>query len=348
MEDLVLQELSNGDHSTFDLFGQDEELQDAAPNILESHAVTQEAQAKDPARRLMDTWLEIHLDDPYLKPGDAEAIAHLTGLSAQQVRTYMNNARARKIGKASITMSRNTSAVSVTSVASSSSLLAARKGRKRHRSSSASLPSLSKASSSKEKVYQCTWCGEAFGRKSDWKRHEQSSHFPQEEWVCMPSYPIQLDEKGFPTCAFCDTRLDDPSFMPGSDDSLLPSSIANNDIELHLQQQHNFRPCFDKPFPERTFTRKDKLQQHLAQVHNLYTMKKVMATEWKHAVNRNMTFTCGFCSTRLDGWHERANHIALHFEEGENMSTWVWPGSGLEPPESALDSSKLPTIMQGT
>jgi hypothetical protein len=332
----------------FDLFGQDEELQDATPAIPESPAITEEVTAKDPARKLMDTWLDIHHEDPYLKLGDAEALAHLTGLSAQQVRTYMNNARARKIGKGSTTMSRNTSAISITSVPSSSSLLA-RKGRRKHRSSSTSLASLAKMLPSKSKIYQCTWCcGEAFGRKSDWKRHEQSTHYPQEEWICMPSYPIRPDEEGFPTCTFCDMRLDDPSFMPLSDESTLPSSIANDDIEGHLQKQHNFRPCFDKPMAERTFTRKDKLQQHMAQIHNQYVLKEIMTTDWKQAVNRNVHFTCGFCGTGLDGWNERANHIASHFEEGENILTWLWPGSGLELPESDSRScsSKLPVISQ--
>ena len=45
-------------------------------------------------------------------------------------------------------------------------------------------------------------------RKSDWKRHEQSTHLPQEEWVCMPSYPISPDEKGLAVCEFCGIRFE--------------------------------------------------------------------------------------------------------------------------------------------
>jgi hypothetical protein len=44
----------------------------------------------------MDSWVEANIDDPYLKHGDAEALAHLTNLNPAQVKTYLANARLRR------------------------------------------------------------------------------------------------------------------------------------------------------------------------------------------------------------------------------------------------------------
>jgi hypothetical protein len=48
------------------------------------------------AKAMMDSWVEANVDDPYLKQGDAEALAHLTGLNPAQVKTYIANARMRR------------------------------------------------------------------------------------------------------------------------------------------------------------------------------------------------------------------------------------------------------------
>src|SRR6266480_1264366 len=114
----------------FDVFGDDEELQDAVPFASGSTVDIPETTDRDSVRRLLDVWIDIHQGDPYLKPGDAEALAHLTALTTQQVRTYMNNARSRKLNKAGAVVSRNESATAVNSFGSSSSR-APRRGRKR-------------------------------------------------------------------------------------------------------------------------------------------------------------------------------------------------------------------------
>ena len=312
-----------GKRAVFEVFSEDEELdevQDAA-SIFSDKALMQELSDKESARKLMDTWLEVHLDDPYLKEGDAEALAHLTGLTPQQVRRYMNNARLRKLPKVDVPPPRVASGASLHSIGSSSSL-GARKGRKKYRSSDASLSSLAKSSISKDKPYQCTWCGDPFGRKSDWKRHEQSTHLPQQEWICMPSYPAKVNDKGLSICEFCDLQF---TYSNGRDMFMFPTPLSpNSDVEIHLREQHKYASCFSKPISERTFTRKDKLRQHLAQVHNVYNMTRFMVTGWKRSVNRNVQFNCGFCGIQLDGWDKRMNHIAQHFESGDDVSSWRW------------------------
>lgn len=330
--------------TTFDVFGDDEELQDAVPFAPCSTVDMPETTDRDGARKLLDAWIDIHQDDPYLKPGDDEALAHLTGLTVQQVRTYMNNARSRKLSKAGSVVSRNASATSVNSFGSSSSW-APRRGRRRYQSSSSlSLAaSSSKLASSKEKIYQCTWCGDAFARKSDWKRHEQSTHLPQEEWVCMPSYPICSDEEGLAVCEFCGVRFEKKDdFNDGmvSEVSTYSSFFVPERntlvLDLHLQEHHKYQSCFSKPASERTFTRKDKLQQHLVQVHGLQAMSKFIVAKWKFQVNQNLRFTCGFCGSCLDSWDERAHHVASHFENGKDLSSWQpwqffnYSGSGFD------------------
>ena len=47
------------------------------------------------ARLMLNGWFGANSKDPYLKVGDAGALAHLTGLTEQQVKTYMANKRVR-------------------------------------------------------------------------------------------------------------------------------------------------------------------------------------------------------------------------------------------------------------
>lgn len=53
-------------------------------------------------RLLLDAWLDKNKRDPYLKSGDAEALAHLTSLKPHQVQVYMRNARARRTSTGSL------------------------------------------------------------------------------------------------------------------------------------------------------------------------------------------------------------------------------------------------------
>ncbi|KAL9114793.1 MAG: hypothetical protein Q9187_007423, partial [Circinaria calcarea] len=53
-----------------------------------------------------------------------------------------------------------------------------RKGKRRQRTF---IRSRHKSTSTQK--FQCTWCWVAFIKKSDWRRHEESQHAPQTEWV---------------------------------------------------------------------------------------------------------------------------------------------------------------------
>jgi hypothetical protein len=45
---------------------------------------------------ILDSWLEANAAHPYLKEGDAEALAHLTALTDAQVKNYVANNRLRR------------------------------------------------------------------------------------------------------------------------------------------------------------------------------------------------------------------------------------------------------------
>jgi hypothetical protein len=270
------------------------------------------------AKAMLDSWVGANIEDPYLKQGDAEALAHLTSLTPAQVKTYISNARLRKPSTSKIiwlpevllradstlldtTLSQASSVLSLPSYSSLSSL-APRKGRKRYRASTAtSISSSSALPRDANKIYQCTFCIQAFGRKSDWKRHEQALHVPQEEWICTPGFPTFISDTGAVVCAFCEQESPD---------------------EVHLQDYHRYQTCFNKPPTQKTFNRKDKLQQHFAQVHKQPTLTAYTSTNWMRPLNKSLQFRCGFCLEILQSWSTRSDHIAQHFESGSEMLSW--------------------------
>ncbi|XPT00704.1 hypothetical protein M3J09_009854 [Ascochyta lentis] len=147
--------------------------------------------------------------------------------------------------------------------------------------------------------YQCTFCTEDFKTKHDWQRHEKSLHLPIEQWVCSLHGPraIKLDT-GRMCCVFCGE--------PEPDDA-------------HLDD-HNYQPCHDRTLEERTFNRKDHLNQHLQLVHNVRFDKWSMSS-WKVPMS-NIQSRCGFCALKMNTWEERVDHLAGHFKEGQTMAYW--------------------------
>ncbi|GME27333.1 c2h2 type zinc finger containing protein [Neofusicoccum parvum] len=158
------------------------------------------------------------------------------------------------------------------------------------------------------KIFQCTFCNRDFAQKYDWRRHEESVHIPQKEWICMPDGPVRAadDDSGLQFCVFCEQ--------------------ANPSYE-HLQR-HNYAPCLTAPQPSRTFTRKDKLIQHLGQVHKQSQMSPTMQT-WCRRVSRNIAIACGICGVRLSTWNERVEHISAHFADGLDMRYWLGAPGGV-------------------
>lgn len=155
--------------------------------------------------------------------------------------------------------------------------LGARRGRKRQRDPTRkAILSIIRRPSSPSRKFQCTFCTLDFAQKYDWRRHEESVHFPQKEWVCMPDGPTPAS-----CCVFCGER---------------------NPDERHLEA-HKSIGCSRAPRSQRAFLRKDKLVQHIRQVHSSEAPKVIK--EWCRSVERSVELICGMCAVFLPDWQTR-------------------------------------------
>jgi hypothetical protein len=127
-----------------------------------------------------------------------------------------------------------------------------------------------------QEKYKCTSCERGFNRKGDWKRHEES-HDPQTFWTCLSGEPATLSAAGW-TCVFCS------SFKP-----------RRQDMVIHLMKKHKIHVCVSKKLEARTFYRKDKLKQHLQQVHALSENCSVLWETWNQAPKKKWAWGCGYC-----------------------------------------------------
>ncbi|KJZ78002.1 hypothetical protein HIM_02639 [Hirsutella minnesotensis 3608] len=149
------------------------------------------------------------------------------------------------------------------------------------------------------KTFQCTFCTDTFRTKHDWQRHEKSLHLSLERWVCAPDGPRAVNpDNGQLSCVYC--------------------GVENPDDE-HLET-HNHSACRERSLGERTFYRKDHLNQHLRLVHNVkfadWSMK-----QWRVA-SPEIRSRCGFCGIVMDTWTIRIDHLAEHFKTGYSMADW--------------------------
>lgn len=149
------------------------------------------------------------------------------------------------------------------------------------------------------KPYQCTFCPETFRTKHDWQRHEKSLHLSLEKWICEPDGPRVVNPStGQVCCAFCGQV---------------------NPNEDHITA-HNYSVCEGRPFEEKTFYRKDHLNQHLKLVHGVMFLDQCM-NSWK-VVTSKIHSRCGFCGISMDTWPARVDHLAEHYKNGNTIHDW--------------------------
>ncbi|WEW54871.1 hypothetical protein PRK78_000297 [Emydomyces testavorans] len=201
--------------------------------------------------------------------------------------------------------------------ASFASMDARDRRRRRHKSAAAQNPF---QKSRAARIYQCTFCTDSFSTKYDWQRHEKSLHLALDKWTCAPRGGIML-EHSQPVCAFC--RHPNPD-------------------EDHLES-HNYASCQEKSTQERTFYRKDHLNQHLRLMHNVRLGPWM--DQWK-SVTTEVKSRCGFCSTAFRTWKDRVDHLAAHFKAGVEMSQWKgdW---GFEPCVQRCVENAMPPYLIG-
>ncbi|TVY49581.1 hypothetical protein LOCC1_G000523 [Lachnellula occidentalis] len=98
------------------------------------------------------------------------------------------------------------------------------------------------------------------------------------------------------------------------------------DMAQHLKKKHRFHECTNKPHVSRTWLRKDKLRQHLQQVHALSKDSRGWESWHRDPTKKKRAWGCGFCGACSFTWDGRINHIAEHYEK-QNVSVWQWSPS---------------------
>ncbi|KAJ5925942.1 hypothetical protein N7454_007452 [Penicillium verhagenii] len=171
-----------------------------------------------------------------------------------------------------------------------------RKERRRRRKASVPVNTFNHQKARAVRPFQCTFCTDSFAAKYDWQRHEKSMHLILDKWTCSPHGGV-TEENGTLRCVFC---------------------FAINPDKDHLET-HNYLSCQEKSIQERTFYRKDHLNQHLRLMHNA-KFQPCMEI-WQSSIT-NIKSRCGFCASILHTWKDRVDHLAGHFKNGANMSQW--------------------------
>ncbi|KAH7077546.1 hypothetical protein BKA63DRAFT_267561 [Paraphoma chrysanthemicola] len=157
--------------------------------------------------------------------------------------------------------------------------------------------------------FYCTACSNAgpFKTYFDWKRHEEGKHWYIEcKYICMPNSEWTYAGK----CVFCSHIIDD-----------------DNHFLLH-----NVCRCLKKCEADRTFARKDLFKQHVKNMHLATADKKVqdafqIPEAWVEDVQSfdvdPAALWCGFCRQSFGHVADRMKHVAQHFQNGCDISTWV-------------------------
>ncbi|KAF5003638.1 hypothetical protein FDECE_9844 [Fusarium decemcellulare] len=111
-------------------------------------------------------------------------------------------------------------------------------------------------------------------------------------------------------------------------------SMTGNGMKTHFIFHLNVGPV-----QERTFNRKDHLNQHLRLVHNVKFAEWPMR-QWK-APSPAIRSRCGFCNLVMETWTDRVHHLADHFKAGKTMADWTgdW---GFEPHILELCENSIP------
>ncbi|RAO67863.1 uncharacterized protein BHQ10_003875 [Talaromyces amestolkiae] len=194
-----------------------------------------------------------------------------------------------------------------------------RKERRRRRKQMPPVPAFDRQPVRGARIFQCTFCTDSFPAKYDWQRHEKSVHLALEKWTCAPHGGVITTSDGKKACAFC---------------------RAPNPTEDHLET-HNYLACQEKTVQERTFYRKDHLNQHLRLMHDVKYDSSM--DQWRSTTNE-IKSRCGLCDTNFTTWKERVDHIAQHFKNGADMSKWKgdW---GFEPYVQRLVENGIPPYL---
>ena len=284
------------------------------------------ADKSDILRALMTTPLDPSKPRPSQPAGHVRSLSRKTGSSNDESSLVNSNRQPASNSVSSFETSHSSmSDFSFASAFSHRSSLGSfgsmdRKDRRRRRKASAPVNEFAQQKARSARIFQCTFCADSFPTKYDWQRHEKSLHLALEKWTCSPEGGTAIIDDTR-RCVFC--MACDPD-----DDHLI---------------SHDFSLCHEKMPHERTFFRKDHLNQHLRLMHNVkfhHSMDK-----WR-SITTEIKSRCGFCLTTFTTWKERVDHLAAHFKNGADMAHWQgdW---GFEPFVQSRVESAVPPYLIG-
>ncbi|PYH39505.1 putative homeobox and C2H2 transcription factor [Aspergillus neoniger CBS 115656] len=285
------------------------------------------AATSDILRALVTTDLK-HDRQRASRPGHVRSLSRKTGSSNDSSHANSNLFHAPSVSSQETSQSATRSSISDLSFASAFSHRSSlgsfgsmeRKERRRRRKPSLPVNTFNQQKARNARIYQCTFCTDCFQTKYDWQRHEKSLHLALEKWTCSPLGGVAfIDDAN--RCVFC-------------------MAVDPNDDHL---ESHNYSICQEKTPAERSFYRKDHLNQHLRLMHNVKFNSSMNA--WRSTLTEFKS-RCGFCGLSLTTWKDRVDHLASHFKNGSTMAQWQgdW---GFEPFIQGLVENAMPPYLIG-
>jgi hypothetical protein len=157
----------------------------------------------------------------------------------------------------------------------------------------------------KSPTFWCTFCGKEFGRRYEWKRHEESVHVPQCMWVC----PFVKRDMSLEYCPCC--NIIQPK----------PDHLLNHASQL----------CENESVESRSFSRQDHLVQHMQLCHpnasgDTAGWRRQLGKRSRQALEpippNSKTLICGFCGYTSTWWEDRVEHVGNHFQAGADLTQW--------------------------
>jgi hypothetical protein len=143
--------------------------------------------------------------------------------------------------------------------------------------------------------YRCESCTHRFNTQEEWRAHETVVHRPREEWVCSLAPCMNPTWKDW-NCAFCRSLFTD----------------------WEAFRLHRCRPCGiapTSPTSKPVFNTRTGLADHVKHHHEGAVLTPFMVKKWSRPPTwKEGIWPCGTCGSALQGWDNRLNHLAGHFQ----------------------------------
>lgn len=100
----------------------------------------------------------------------------------------------------------------------------------------------------------------------------------------------------------------------------------------HFDTHHNLKACTSQPLENRSFARKDKLNEHIQRIHLRHQLlplverqplpTSTLLDDWRRDPTGPDALWCGFFQKLCPDWQERLKHVGEHLSNGANITAW--------------------------